>query len=307
MDSTLYECNTTVQPNTTYYCTVVATNGAGLHAWAYSDGIRIGNGTLVATPAADAAALFSTEDEYNQPTNDVHGGVDFPAGCLNTTTRFLTGRTPHVPPDLGDNLYFGNYSFFITAIADDGEPFHVDFVAPFFVTLRYPEPAVRPYTPALYLKRCEAGTCTWEDATATCPPGQRNVSDDQVNRVAVFPVCHLTEFALFFERPPVGGPSVPPPGGPNRVSATDPATFPKGWLAVVIGVPALVIVCAVAVCCCCYFKRASPQAAGTWADQLDLPDPDKIEMAVIPEDFDNVYGDAEAERQRNPTPEPDAV
>ena len=228
-----------------YYAAVRSLNGAGLwSAVEVSDGVTVGRNEIKPDPekpatvgfdAISASANYASPEAQRTAAQGTVGSLTLPAGALGgAAASLLAGAvaeddlagpngTAADLPGLVDpastappkrNLLFGDYSFAIKAKDDSGAIIEgYRFARPMTVSLFYDVPAGLPagsrYTPQLNLFIVETGT--WEPAYLSCPPEDRFEVLDPAHRMYTVNICHLTQFGVYYQQPPVG--LVRPPAG----------------------------------------------------------------------------------------------
>ena len=147
------------------------------------------------------AGTVSRDAQQNPPATGDDAGVADPS---------------NQPP--GDNFMFNGYSFTIRALGPDGK--HIDgfrFEKPVVISLAYNadelvsnakadgrmEDGQTPEDLAPQLNFFSKAESRWMDARDTCPPEQRWSMVDTVNKQYHIRICHLTQWAVFYQQRPV--------------------------------------------------------------------------------------------------------
>lgn len=230
---------TQLRGGATYYASVRAINGATLASpWMHSNGVRVGKSDAVVEPEEEMSMSFDTvslsdalqangssSTDVARPSTTV-GAVTFPPGAVGEATRISTGRvvsadtenaTDLVAPEQtappADNFEFNGYSFTISAVSPNGTQIEgFKFEKPVRISLYYNVEArlehedaadddfqERQLAPALMFWDTAEGA--WIDARHTCETPWWRI--DYEEKIYEVDVCHLTQFALFYQDAPV--------------------------------------------------------------------------------------------------------
>ena len=223
----------------TLYASVRAINFVGLSSpLLSSDGIQVGKSEVAAD--AESGSTISLDTQYAEPdgadanatdSDDNDGEADppqtlaavaIPPGAVSEHTNFIGGAVTPEDIESGDavnasavkppaqNLKFGDYSF--TLKAKDPETGQVDegfaFEKPIRISMMYGidkilegEAAPTDWEPSLQIFDVDTGD--WIPAKLTCPAELQWDEIDHQRRTYSVDICHLTTFALFFQRRPV--------------------------------------------------------------------------------------------------------
>lgn len=225
-----------LEPNTTYYTSVRAIGPTGLISeWMHSDGIVVGKSEGVANPTEETVIgfdLLNLADESSPAQGDgdreaiTVGAVVIPPGAVSTPTRIVAGvlardaaddaadvsdPSTEAPPQ--DNFLWGNYTFTVTAVDNDGnriDGFHFD--APIQIVLFYNADGAAASAPVDLGSRGATGLGPvvmfystieqrWMDVRDTCP--ERRWEVDAERMTLTVDVCHLTQFGIWYQQRPV--------------------------------------------------------------------------------------------------------
>ena len=219
---------------TKMFANVWAINEVGLaSAVMSSDGVVIGKSEVTlnrgqgSTISLDTAAA-SPSDENEDPNDPDElpdktvAAVDFPPGAVSSPVTFVGGAV--TPEDVAagravnaseskppaNNLKFGDYSFSLKAqnpgSGEVEEGFAFD--EPIVISMIYKvgkalegEAAPEDWTPSLTIY--DVATKEWIAAKLTCPEEIQWDEIDFAKRRYSVRVCHLTQFALFYQQRPV--------------------------------------------------------------------------------------------------------
>ena len=195
-----------------------------------SDGVQPGKNEIKADPTKSASLGFGTvssSDNYTSPeerraAEGTVGSVSIPAGatagqnagsiaCGVVDDADLAGGLPGAVDPKNttspkNNLQFGDYSFSIKAKDDDGKVIvGYRFAKPISISLFFSIPAGlpadKPFVPSLQLYNTETGV--WESAALSCSGPVYFESVDYVRQLYTVNICHLTQFGVFYQQPPV--------------------------------------------------------------------------------------------------------
>ena len=219
------------------YVNVRAVNEVGLSSDIMSsDGVRIGTAELDVSPATGGTmalnaqqAVESTEDEpdngvpteLNEEPKQTVAMVDFPPGAVGGDQQFTGGaidpqdiangdavNATETPPP-AQNFKFGDHSFTLKAQDKSGQVQEgYVFEKPIVISMIYSvgdalkgEAAPAEWEPKLTIY--DKATGGWINARDTCPLEKQWEETIHSLRQYSVRVCHLTQFALFYQLRPV--------------------------------------------------------------------------------------------------------
>lgn len=223
-----------LQPGSTLYANVRATNILGMVSAVQSaDGVVVGKAEVA--PSKTEPTVMSLDTQRARPTsvNDKSspqavedtgvtvGAVEFPPGAAGDSGASFVGGTPteedlasgdavdpdETPPP-AQNFRFGDYSFTLKARDPDSGEIAEGFVfeEPVIIHMFYNvdqllegEQGSEDWAPSMqiYSADCEC----WIEARDTCDDPWDEVQHD-IRRYSVA-ICHLTQFALWFQQRPI--------------------------------------------------------------------------------------------------------
>ena len=220
----------------TMYASVRAINIVGLSSTLLSsDGIQVGKSEVAADSESGStisldtqyaksggADANATDEEGDAEPPKTLAAVAIPPGAVSEHTNFIGGAVTPEDIESGDavnasevkppaqNLKFGDYSF--TLKAKDPKTGQVDegfaFEKPIRISMMYAidkilegEAAPTDWEPSLQIFDIDTGD--WIPAKLTCPAELQWDEIDHARRTYSVDICHLTTFALFFQRRPV--------------------------------------------------------------------------------------------------------
>jgi hypothetical protein len=250
--------NVSLVKDSVYYAAVRTLNRAGL--WSnieVSDGVTVGKNELKVDPtepaavgfdATSASSTYASPEEKRAAEGGTVGSLALPAGGLGNGTQNdgkqassivagamdeddFAGNSSSMPDAVDPattkapkrNLQFGDYSFGIKAKDDSGTIIDgFRFAKPMLINLFYDVPKGLPagerYAPQLNLYNIE--TAAWEPAYLSCPEPDRFESIDPEARLYSVHICHLTQFGVYYQQPPVTLVRMPPGALPLADVAT---------------------------------------------------------------------------------------
>ncbi|CAE7533932.1 unnamed protein product [Symbiodinium sp. KB8] len=227
-----------VSAGTPVFTWVRAHNQVGLVSGvASSDGLIVGKSDAKAQPDEETVMGFDTapstdyegQEEAPVPSTTM-GSVQLPPGAAGEGQRFTAGSTKgdddpslvdgDATPPPADNFKFGEYSFSLRALDDDGEPVEgYRFAKPILVGEDLE--AQQASVPKLFF--WSAATEQWMNAVDTCTGEDRYEEVfPALNQYSVH-VCHLTQFGVFQQLRPQAAVTVTAASNATVVSAMDPA------------------------------------------------------------------------------------
>lgn len=245
-----------------FYQLLQAVNGAGLASPIKStNGITVGKSEVVPTPGKSTSVGFDTvasTDGYTSPqaqresTKATVGSLTLPDGAMPAESGAATLRAGSLSDDEmqsdpglvhpaqtappSRNFAFGNYSFTIKAVDSNGTTQEgYKFAKPVVITLYFDVGGLADrkagqssgggasdWSPQLNF--WDTGTQQWINARDTCDESQRFEKTDFDLRIYSVAICHLTQFALFYQQRPVA--LIAPPASPAlALASNDTATL----------------------------------------------------------------------------------
>ena len=228
------------QNGDTVYANVFAINPVGLVSpLVSSNGVALGKGELqvdesrggvMALDPVYASTSNETDDGNSTATDTLLSDeerppvtvalVDVPAGAVSESAQLIGGTVTNDDVKSGDavnaskiqppaqNLRFGNYSFTLKARDSSGNVQEgYAFATPIRITMLYDvgailehEAAPADWQPELTI--FDTATGEWVRAQDTCPVAQRYSHVNHTSRQYSVDICHLTQFALYYQLRP---------------------------------------------------------------------------------------------------------